>query len=156
MARRSWDDLSASYRRRLERGGLTQSSYENGASLESARGHAETPEHPGRALAHPERYRKYLRKRQRTGGLPPRRIRVFNKITRELIPYLEDHYIGQVRRPNFAWNVQRIQARLRSPYNPETGEKWSVEAMDEFLAMNESDFDFIDWRDDEWSFLWYH
>ncbi len=39
MARGLWGALSASYRRRLERGGVGQSAYESGASLSNARGH---------------------------------------------------------------------------------------------------------------------
>lgn len=70
MPRRSWDSLSGSYRARLERGGVSRSDYESGASLSKARGHAKTPEHPSDAGRNPERYRDYLRERQRpeTGG----------------------------------------------------------------------------------------
>lgn len=60
---RNWDALSATYRQRLERGGITRSAYEAGASLSAARGHAATPERPGAATAHPERYQAYLFKR---------------------------------------------------------------------------------------------
>jgi hypothetical protein len=45
MARKSWGALTPAYRRRLERGGVSQSAYESGASLKAARGHARTPEH---------------------------------------------------------------------------------------------------------------
>lgn len=38
MARKGWDALSPAYRRRLERGGITRSSYEGGANLQKARG----------------------------------------------------------------------------------------------------------------------
>lgn len=53
MARKAWDDLSATYRRRLQRSGITQAMYEAGYSLQSARGH-------GKAKA----------ERQERGGLP--------------------------------------------------------------------------------------
>lgn len=52
---RQWGTLSPAYRRRLERGGITQAAYESGASLQKARGHAQTPEHPLKATpaSHP-------------------------------------------------------------------------------------------------------
>lgn len=37
---RSWNNLTPAYRNRLERGGLSKSSYESGADLRKARGHA--------------------------------------------------------------------------------------------------------------------
>lgn len=39
MARKGWDSLSASYRGRLERKGITRVQYDSGASLQRARGH---------------------------------------------------------------------------------------------------------------------
>lgn len=44
--RKGWDELSANYRKRLERGGITKTQYASGASLKKARGHEKTPEHP--------------------------------------------------------------------------------------------------------------
>lgn len=61
---RNWDNLSAGYRQRLERSGVTRGQYESGASLEKARGHKETPEHPERAEANPQKYQKYLNERK--------------------------------------------------------------------------------------------
>lgn len=63
-ARKQWDSLSSSYRARLERGGITRTSYEQGASLSAARGHHATPERPERAQRDPERYRRYLQARR--------------------------------------------------------------------------------------------
>ena len=37
--RKAWDDLTASYRRRLERQGVTRGKHQSGAPLEKARGH---------------------------------------------------------------------------------------------------------------------
>lgn len=68
MARRAWDTLSESYRKRLKGAGVTRRQYESGKSLAKARGHARTPEHPERARKHPEKYREYIKKRQRPGG----------------------------------------------------------------------------------------
>lgn len=39
MARKAWGDLSANYRRRLERAGITRSKHARGESLTRARGH---------------------------------------------------------------------------------------------------------------------
>jgi hypothetical protein len=66
MARnRNWDSLSPSYRSRLARSGISRGDYESGASLESARGHKSTPEHPERAESNAQRYSDYLRNRNR-------------------------------------------------------------------------------------------
>ena len=43
--RKGWDQLSDSYRNRLQNNGITQASYTSGKTLESARGHSTTPEH---------------------------------------------------------------------------------------------------------------
>lgn len=59
---RNWEALSATYRGRLERGGVTRSAYESGVSLSGARGHAATPERPSRAVKHPAKYQAYTRK----------------------------------------------------------------------------------------------
>lgn len=60
MASRNWNNLSDSYRSRLERNGISRSDYESGASLDKVRGHGATPEHPERAESNPERYKDYL------------------------------------------------------------------------------------------------
>jgi hypothetical protein len=39
VARKGWDRLSADYRARLERHGITRTQYDSGASLQKARGH---------------------------------------------------------------------------------------------------------------------
>ena len=59
--RRRWRDLSPAYRKRLERAGITWQAYYAGATLSKARGHAKTPEHPGRPVAveRSSRLRKY-------------------------------------------------------------------------------------------------
>ncbi len=62
-ARRQWAELSTAYRRRLERAGISSSSYESGASLQGARGHAATPERPARAERNATVYARYIRAR---------------------------------------------------------------------------------------------
>lgn len=60
----TWDALSAPYRRRLARAGITRARYLSGERLTGARGHAKTPERPERAVRHPERYPEYVQKRE--------------------------------------------------------------------------------------------
>ena len=43
--RKGWEQLSDSYRNRLQNKGITKSSYSSGKSIETARGHSTTPEH---------------------------------------------------------------------------------------------------------------
>jgi hypothetical protein len=43
--RRGWNALSAAYRSRLIRHGITEESYSQGANIRAARGHRSTPEH---------------------------------------------------------------------------------------------------------------
>jgi len=70
VPRGSFSDLSESYRTRLERGGITRESYESGASLSAARGHAATPERPLKDLENPpERYREYAEIRKEVAAL---------------------------------------------------------------------------------------
>lgn len=72
MPRRAWDSLSESYRRRLERSGISADDYAAGSSLKKARGHGTTPERPERAFRHPDRYSEYLRRRVTKGkDVPP-------------------------------------------------------------------------------------
>ncbi|MDP9026845.1 MAG: hypothetical protein M3N46_04720 [Actinomycetota bacterium] len=63
--RRRWADLTPTYRRRLERAGVTPESYAAGASLQTARGHKATPERPERAVRDVDRFAEYLRLRTR-------------------------------------------------------------------------------------------
>lgn len=63
MARKGWGQLSDTYRRRLERNGVSRQDYESGISLAGARGHAATPERPERAETKPEQYQEYIFKR---------------------------------------------------------------------------------------------
>lgn len=49
--RKGWGELSPSYRRRLISHGITESHYEQGLSLQKARGHGATPERKGAYLS---------------------------------------------------------------------------------------------------------
>jgi hypothetical protein len=65
-ARKGWDSLSAGYRKRLERSGISKRDYQNGVSLSRARGHEKTPERPERAYKgkNAARYGEYREKRR--------------------------------------------------------------------------------------------
>jgi hypothetical protein len=64
VKRRAWEALSATYRKRLQRHGITRSQYENGRPLSGARGHGATPEHGLKsARKNPKKYGDYIRKR---------------------------------------------------------------------------------------------
>lgn len=60
--RRAWNALSADYRARLQRNGITPAQYEAGESLKAARGHSKTPEHPQDAVKNPGRFSEYREK----------------------------------------------------------------------------------------------
>lgn len=62
--RKGWQELSANYRNRLERAGITQKQYAAGKSLSKARGHSKTPEHPTDKISR-EKFRDYYDERQR-------------------------------------------------------------------------------------------
>lgn len=63
---KAWGQLTAAYRRRLERGGITAKTYgtpAGNALRKAARGHGKTPERPERARGNPNAYRDYLNRR---------------------------------------------------------------------------------------------
>lgn len=47
---RNWEALKDTTRRRYERAGISRADYMSGMSLKAARGHANTPERPGRKV----------------------------------------------------------------------------------------------------------
>lgn len=58
---RNWEALKATTRKRYERAGISRTDYMSGMSLKTARGHANTPEHPGRKIQ-PGQEQYYLNK----------------------------------------------------------------------------------------------
>ncbi|WP_146051196.1 hypothetical protein [Streptomyces noursei] len=56
---RNWEKLDDNYQARLEKAGIDRAAYESGASLKSARGHRETPEHPRDAARCPADFTAY-------------------------------------------------------------------------------------------------
>lgn len=63
MARKGWNALSTNYRARLEKAGISKTDYEGGQSIQSARGHAATPERP--TQANPTKHARYIKERDR-------------------------------------------------------------------------------------------
>jgi len=62
MARKGWDQLSAGYRQRLERAGISKRDYTSGESIRKARGHEQTPERP--SAYKPAQFPQYDKQRQ--------------------------------------------------------------------------------------------
>ena len=113
MASRNWDNLSAAYRKRLERGGINKRQYESGASLEKARGHGKTPEHPGRERKNPNKYREYRDKQRR----------LIDKIQAIKIDAFSDR---------IKWN--EAHSYKFAKVNPDTGNNRGVMELRELLA----------------------
>jgi hypothetical protein len=65
MARKLWEALTEAYRKRLTRAGISKAAYERGESVQAARGHAHTPEHPEEAYKgkNAERFAAYRKRR---------------------------------------------------------------------------------------------
>lgn len=84
MARKGWDELSSTYRKRLINSGVTRQQYDTGHSLRKARGHEFTPEHPEQAYKAPDRFQQYLQKHYRyegpSGPGPSYRARLVSEI----------------------------------------------------------------------------
>lgn len=61
---RNWQALSPAYRTRLERKGITRSTYESGFPLSAARGHKRTPERPAQAAKNPAKFSEYVTRKE--------------------------------------------------------------------------------------------
>jgi hypothetical protein len=61
MARKGWNALSPTYRKRLEKAGISQADYAAGTSISGARGHLHTPERPSQV--NPSKHGGYLQRR---------------------------------------------------------------------------------------------
>ena len=133
-ARKPWDQLTPTYRRRLERGGITRQNYET-ADRKAARGHATTPEHPRDAERHPGQYRDYITSR--------------TSDERQVIARKERIW-GTSPRFDPGRSAQMVRR------NPRTKSVPSLALMRRFLRMSDDEVSEIDWSDDDWAFLFYH
>lgn len=92
MARKGWNQLSNTYRGRLERAGVSRSVYESGGSLQSARGHGTTPEKPLTSFENvPERFRGYA------------------ELRRDILEYKRDLLNQSGRREDSRWQERTLK-----------------------------------------------
>jgi hypothetical protein len=138
-ARKTWDQYSEAYRKRLERNGITRDNYQS-ASKAKARGHEHTPERPSQTFAKdpskvPARYRAYAQRQQSlTQRVAAHKRRLF--------------------RTSLKYNPARSNRNVR--LNPATKRPPSRQAMEHFLTLGPDDVLNIDWSDDENAYLFYH
>lgn len=90
----------------------------------AARGHAQTPERPSLARRNPERYERYLRKRERTGGGPRQpeqwRIDAYNNIKAKIGEY-------------FRYNDNTVRLHCFQMMTRAEGE-WTINADEEMIV----------------------
>lgn len=155
--RRLWDALSESYRKRLLRGGITRDAYERGESLQKARGHAETPEHPKDAVKHPEKFRKYRKKKAAQSRTRTPRETVTE--LRGIVTTLKDQRFGD----RFKYDLENQVEYVVKGRPADDIEKPSIallreargmsaERMEELASLANGD----DSEYKEYRFLWYH
>lgn len=114
MSKRSrWEDLSAGYRERLERHGITPEAHARGETIKSARGHEHTPEKP--QYANRQEYPRYTAERDR--------------LIRDFIQRKEELF-GESRR----FSRQRSEDNVRNNPPPLSLLRWALKASkDELL-----------------------
>jgi hypothetical protein len=133
-AARNWESLSAAYRERLSRSGITKVAYESGAPVTAARGHAKTPERPSRAAKNPDRYPEYTRKRTVQGGpegtpqkptSAPKRKRSAEYLEMQLEAARSRafrRFVSVALKTGYAWvNTDTIEANVFGGYTSESG-----------------------------------
>ena len=138
MAQKAWKDLSPEYKARLKRHGITARNRNTKASkakISAIRGHAATPERPERAVKNPQRYSTYL---QNVTSIQNQVIAKKNAIWGS----------------TFKYRNKRADRNVHT--NPRTNRPPELALMKKFLALNMDDIADIDWRDDDWAFLFYH
>lgn len=143
--KRDWNSLSSSYQSRLLRKGITKQAYESGVSLQAARGHAHTPEHPMDVVKNPTKYRVYLNK-------------------------LKDLQKQVIERKELIWgnrhkyNTMRAKERVLRPSPPNFG-KPGIKTLRKMLAASDQDWEVYvlqaahgteDAIEDDWGALLYH
>lgn len=131
MARKGWSGLSADYRARIERAGMTRADYEAGQSLQKARGHAATPENP-RAYD-PQKYQRYHQERGRLETqLEARKQALWGQSAR--------------------WNGRRAKENVRANVPSVKELRWAMSASDDELMEKASEID----SSKEYAWLGYH
>lgn len=127
MARKGWNALSANYRSRLEKAGITQRDYEKGRSIQAARGHAATPERPSQSANFP-RYQ-------------AEQTRLINRVVA-----LKQHYFSTAPK----WNpVKAAKPFMDNPPSLALLKKWANMSREEWIDALRNERDTI-------AFLGYH
>lgn len=112
MARKGWQSLSPGYRARLEKAGISQGDYDGGQSLQSARGHKNTPESP--RSYDPNKYTKYHQER--------------TKLERDLAAKLD-----QVFGHSPSWSASKSNHNIREHPPSLKQIRWALNASEEEL-----------------------
>jgi hypothetical protein len=143
--RRVWETLKASYRARLERGGITKSQYESGANLKAARGHATTPENAREYQKDPGRFKEYRQRRK--------------AIIDRVVAKKKEAFEWTLR-----WNEENSGNFVRNP--PQLKKKYGLEvrratmaqlrAIDAMTVEQLVEHQYEMRQEDDWRFLWYH
>lgn len=142
-ARKTWAEYSPAYRARLTRHGITEANYRD-VPRTKARGHQRTPERPAQARKHPEKYPEYVQKRRPPQGGPIETLA--DRVIRR-----KEQLFGDFVKFNRKRSARAVHR------NPATQQPPSQKRMQKFLAMNEADvMRNINWKKDEWAFLFYH
>jgi len=142
-ARKTWREYSPAYRARLSRHGINESNYRD-ASRQAARGHAKTPERPSLARKHPERFPEYVRKHE---PKPPQGGPTLS-LAEQVIRRKEQLFGDYIK-----FNRTRSARVVRQ--NPVTHAPPDAKKMRRFLQMQADQLK-VNWRNDEWAFLFYH
>lgn len=147
MARKPWSELTPAVQRRYLRHGIGPTEHAAGASVQKARGHGQTPEHPNRVTeSNRDRYERYLYNLQ---------TRVIRRKERDygdrikLSPFLRDH----------GYRAFDRVASARAVREADMDDPDVIDAMRRYLA-GEIDADTVDWaanrRHHIYDFLFYH
>lgn len=124
--RKTWETLSPTYRRRLEKAGYTRADYLAGKERKAGRGHGKTPERPSQAIRHPERFPDYVLARDN----PQARRDLAERIFTELAP-LMGLQSGDVRGLDISTlyeNVAGMSPALFARARNMTVDEWRAEA----------------------------
>lgn len=112
MARKGWNALSAGYKSRLQKAGISKQDYEKGHSIQAARGHAATPERPT----------------QKSGSFPVYQAER-DRLTRRVVD-LKQAYFGT--KPVF--NPRKAVARFKKdPPSMEALRRWTKLTKEEWI-----------------------
>lgn len=142
-ARKAWGQLTPAYRARMARHGATGSNWAT-FDRKKARGHLRTPERPAQARKNPAKFPEYVAKRS---PKPPQGGPSGPSLADQVIARKEKLFGDYIK-----FNGTRSARAVRR--NPVTKQPPDIDKMRKFLAMKS--IQNINWRNDEWAFLFYH